>query len=78
MGVDTLIYNAMENECDIALFGHTHVPFDDFFEGYGGPGEGVRVLNPGSISLPRGKNRKSYMIMSFDDSGDYTVELKEL
>jgi putative phosphoesterase len=77
MSYDNLIYSAEENDCDIALYGHTHVPFDDIFEGYEVT-DSVRILNPGSISVPRGGSSKGYMVMTFDDSGDYTVELKKL
>ena len=41
------------------------------------PGKNVRVLNPGSISLPRGGEKKSYMVMLFNDD-EYSVELKKL
>ena len=77
LGLENLMYTAMENDCDIALYGHTHVPFDDIFEGYEVT-DSVRILNPGSISVPRGGSSKGYMVMTFDDSGDYTVELKKL
>lgn len=70
-GLDNLYYSALENNCDIAMYGHTHVPFDDTVSG-------VRVLNPGSVSLPRGGNRKSYMVMTFEEDGSYEVELKYL
>ena len=85
-GLDNLYYSALENNCDIAMYGHTHVPFDDFFENSSDARSdesdntvrGVRVLNPGSVSLPRGGNRKSYMIMTFEEDGSYEVELKYL
>ncbi len=76
-GVENLMYSAMENDCDIALFGHTHVPFDDYFEGYDSAACGVRILNPGSISLPRAGTRKSYIIMEFNGD-EYEVMLKYL
>lgn len=37
---------AKKNGCELALFGHTHVPTDTVIDG-------VRVINPGSISRPR-------------------------
>ena len=36
-----LAYRALENECRIALFGHTHIPFYSYEQG-------VLLLNPGS------------------------------
>lgn len=76
-GLQNLVYSAMENDCDIALYGHTHVSLDDSFEGYGDIGDGVRILNPGSISLPR-DGKRSYMVMTFSEDEEYTVELKTL
>ena len=68
-GLENLYYSALENGCDIALYGHTHRPFDEW------SGD-VRIMNPGSISLPRGGSRKSYMVMTFKEDGSYEVELK--
>jgi len=45
-GRDKLIYRAMELEVDAAFYGHTHVPYNAYFEG-------ILILNPGSISEPR-------------------------
>ena len=70
-GVQNLIYLAQENECDIVCFGHTHAVFDEEVNG-------VRLLNPGSISLPRGTKKKSYMIMTLEEDGKYTVEKRFL
>lgn len=76
-GLDRLIYTAEENKCDIALYGHTHMPLNEFMEGsFGGPK--VHVLNPGSISLPRGGSDRTYMVMELKDSGAYDVKLKTL
>ena len=37
----SLAYRALENECEIALFGHTHIPFYSYEQG-------VLLVNPGS------------------------------
>ena len=37
----SLAYRALENGCEIALFGHTHIPFYSYEQG-------VLLLNPGS------------------------------
>lgn len=51
---------------DIVMFGHTHRP-------YLNQKDGVTVLNPGSLSLPRQEGRKgSYMLMETDRSGEIT------
>jgi len=78
LGIENLMYTALENDCDIALFGHTHIPFDDSFDGYSDMSSGVRILNPGSITLPRGGSRKSYILILFEENGDYTVTFNKL
>ncbi len=47
---------AKTNECKIALFGHTHVPFYEIISG-------VHVFNPGSPSRPRGRCDASFGII---------------
>ena len=62
MRLDLLRFAALENDCDIAMYGHTHVPYleedpDD-----------ITILNPGSISKPRqADHRYTYMVMEIDD-----------
>ncbi|MCR5049193.1 MAG: metallophosphoesterase [Saccharofermentans sp.] len=76
-GLDRLVYSALENKCDIALYGHTHVPFDGFEDDAFGSIK-IHVLNPGSIARPRSMEGKTYMIMDLHDSGAYEVKLKTL
>lgn len=71
MRLDLLRFAALENDCDIAMYGHTHVPYleedpDD-----------VTILNPGSISKPRqADHRHTYMVMEIDDEDEVTYELR--
>lgn len=71
MRLDLLRFAALENDCDIAMYGHTHVPYleedpDD-----------VTILNPGSISKPRqADHRYTYMVMEIDDEDKVTYELR--
>lgn len=71
MRLDLLRFAALENDCDIAMYGHTHVPYleedpDD-----------VTILNPGSISKPRqADHRYTYMVMEIDDEDEETYELR--
>lgn len=44
-------------EGDILLYGHTHVPA---WETRGG----IRCLNPGSVSIPKGNSARGYMVLS--------------
>lgn len=74
-GFDRLLLSANEKECDIALYGHTHVPHDEFMTAPFS-GDLVHVINPGSIARPRGGSSKSYVIMTIKDDGAYDVEFK--
>lgn len=71
MRLDLLRFAALENDCDIAMYGHTHVPYleedpDD-----------ITILNPGSISKPRQADyRYTYMVMEIDDEDEVTYELR--
>ena len=71
MRLDLLRFAALEHDCDIAMYGHTHVPYleedpDD-----------VTILNPGSISKPRqADHRYTYMVMEIDDEDEVTYELR--
>ena len=72
-------YNAMElvaaakkKECDTVLYGHTHYPQIEQLDG-------VCVVNPGSISLPRQENRRpSFVVMDVDRAGDLHFTLNYL
>ena len=71
MRLDLLRFAALENDCDIAMYGHTHVPYleedpDD-----------ITILNPGSISKPRQSDHHyTYMVMEIDDEDEVTYELR--
>ena len=59
--VDRLVAAAKRRGADIALFGHTHVPA--FRQA-----DGVTLLNPGSISLPRQAERVcTYALLEIDN-----------
>ena len=53
----------MLGEGDLLFFGHTHVPTDKQGKG------GCRILNPGSISIPKENSDHGYIIW---DSGEIT------
>lgn len=56
---DSLIYKAMEKEADICLFGHTHCP-TCYRE------KNILIMNPGSISLPRGYAHPTFGIINIE------------
>ncbi len=51
-----LLYRAEELGCKAALYGHTHMP--SFIDA-----NGIYLLNPGSLSLPKGGNPGSYAML---------------
>ena len=55
-------------EGDLLISGHTHVPLDV-------TENGVRFLNPGSVSIPKEGSRHSYMILDIEEDGTVTASL---
>ena len=50
-------YTALENNCDIVLFGHTHKPLIE-------EDDGIWYINPGSLELPRqADRRRTYVVL---------------
>lgn len=69
-GVELLYYLALENDCDIVMYGHTHVPYLD-------EEDDVTILNPGSLTYPRQEgHEKTFVVMTIedDDSVKYAFE----
>lgn len=65
-----LAATAKVSGCDIALFGHTHVPCDEVVDG-------VRLINPGSPSCPRGGNKPTFGILTLGDN-DGSVDFRHV
>ena len=63
-GIDRLYYRLREIGVNVALYGHSHKPLS-FFE------DDFLILNPGSISFPRGFSVCSFMVMEFLDDISY-------
>ncbi len=56
---------AEDNDCNIALFGHTHERFSGYFDG-------LHILNPGSCSAPRDGLSPSYGYIDITANGIVT------
>lgn len=68
----TLARMAAAKEQDLVMFGHTHVPFNDYVAG-------IRAFNPGSIERPRtADGHKTYGVLLIDDAGELTCQVKRL
>ncbi len=63
-GIDKLYYRLNEIGVNIGLYGHTHKPFV-FFE------DDFLILNPGSISFPRGFSVSTFALIEFLDNISY-------
>ena len=62
-GTEMLKDAAKDRGCDIALYGHTHVPYVEYGD--------ICVANPGSVTSPRQEDGKhSYMLLEFDRNGN--------
>ena len=64
-GFDNLVECSRKLGAKIALYGHTHVPYNQYHDG-------VYVLNPGSIAFPRDGSRPSYGLIEITSKGILT------
>lgn len=70
-GVSSLRDAAIKKGVDIVLFGHIHQPYLEK--------DGLIILNPGSISLPRQSDRiPTYAIMEIDEKGEISIDIKRV
>lgn len=67
--LNNIFYRGRELEVDIVLFGHTHQQMIE-------KEQGIILMNPGSISLPRFKGRTIGFI-NIDENGTVDTYLKE-
>lgn len=61
MGLNRLVEKAKLLGVDCVLFGHTHNSYSDYISN-------ILVLNPGSISLPKGSGNPTYSIIEIQDN----------
>ena len=65
---DNLVYKALENDCMAVVFGHTHrAVIDEVTTPAGSPHGTVRLVNPGSLTLPRDGSGGTYAIIRTDE-----------
>ncbi|WP_242975163.1 YfcE family phosphodiesterase [Anaerovirgula multivorans] len=68
-GLSGIFYKGKELKADLVIFGHSHMPVN-LIE------DGMVLLNPGSVSLPRGNSTRSFASLEIKDS--INVEIIEL
>ncbi len=69
--LESLLDKAQFNNCKIALYGHTHIFKTEFVDG-------IYVMNPGSVSSPRGKNPPSYGIIEITEDDTIKMNIIEI
>lgn len=67
-GLTKLYYKSLASSCDIALFGHTHIPTKV-------QSDEILLLNPGSLTLPKGGSDPSFALITFNDDGEFSTEI---
>ncbi|MBO6159085.1 MAG: metallophosphoesterase family protein [Firmicutes bacterium] len=67
-GLGSLPSEALKAGCDVALYGHTHMPNL-------ARENGILYLNPGSLSRPRGGFKKSYALLTLEEGIEASAEL---
>lgn len=67
---NTLARRAREYNCQIVVHGHTHTCIDETVDG-------IRILNPGALSMNRDRNPIGYLVIEVHGS-EYTVTRKVL
>lgn len=55
-GLTRITQRAKELNAEVVLFGHTHIPYESYEKN-------ILLINPGSISLPAGRSKRSYCIL---------------
>lgn len=65
---DLLAAAAVQNGCEVALYGHTHVKRIE-------TQNGVLILNPGSVDCPRGGNKPSFAVLTISSAGEIFPEI---
>ncbi|MBO5488650.1 MAG: metallophosphoesterase [Eubacterium sp.] len=68
-GTDSLRYWGMENNADMIIFGHTHVPYLE-------QNSQMTILNPGSISRPRQEGHQETYAYVEIDGEEIRVEIR--
>ena len=72
-GLGKIIGAAEDSGAGLVLFGHTHKALSELHRG-------ILVLNPGSISRPRGRDRPTFAVIDAPEDGDgwYDVRFYEI
>lgn len=67
-GLEQIVEEAKTADCNILLYGHTHVYKTEKVDG-------IYIMNPGSLGSPRGKNAPSYGILEISEDGQVNMQI---
>ena len=71
-GTEDILREGKRRGVDIIMHGHTHKPYIKEVDG-------ITILNPGSLTLPRQEGRRpSYIVMEIDRMGEAKFEIRYL
>lgn len=71
-GIEDILREGKRRGANIIMHGHTHKPYIKEIDG-------ITVINPGSLTLPRQEGRKpSYIVMEIDRMGEAKFEIRYL
>lgn len=69
-GLNNIFYKGKELGADIVLYGHSHIEVIERVED-------ILIMNPGSVSIPKGKGH-SIGFIEIDDSGNINAKIEYL
>lgn len=67
-GLSLLVDAAKQNDCKIALYGHTHLYRTEI-------SDGVFVMNPGSLDSPRNHNKPTFGVIELNERGEVKMNI---
>ena len=70
-GYHSLRGAARTANADVALFGHSHIPYHQYVDG-------LWLINPGSIGQPRGKTDSTFAVIECADNAPLKTEFWEI
>jgi len=70
-GYDTLIKNARSAGADVALYGHSHIPYYKIVNG-------ITLVNPGSVGRPRSKIGATFAVIECPQDKPLCVKFYEI
>lgn len=71
-GIEDILREGKRRGADIIMHGHTHIPYIKEVDG-------ITILNPGSLTLPRQEGRRpSYIVMEIDRNDRAKFEIRYL